>query len=141
MECRGALVRWPPDALRPAASLPQGLPPVCADTRRVHDENQTPLPASFIALFVSPGRSRPTESRAHIGERHEFCDDLAHMLTEHASTRLFELGVAEHDVLERIHAGLLGPGAVVSAAEAWWVVQRLAELLGWPPPAGPAAPA
>ncbi len=98
------------------------------------DENQTPLPASFIALFVPPGRTRPTESRAHISERHEFCDDLAQMLTEHASNKLFELGVAEVDVLERMHAGLLGPGAVVSPDEAWWVVHRLAELLGWPDP-------
>ena len=98
------------------------------------DESQVPLPQSFIDLFVPPGRSRPTESRAHISARHEFCEDLASMLTEHASTKLFELGVTEGDVLERMHRGLLGPGAVVSPDEAWWVIHRLAELLGWPAP-------
>ena len=101
------------------------------------DESQVPVPQSFIDLFVPPGRSRPTESRAHISARHEFCEDLASMLTEHASTKLFELGVLETDVLERMHRGLVqqtGPDAVVNADEAWWVVHRLAELLGWPAP-------
>ena len=69
-----------------------------------------------------------------MSQRHEFCDDLAQMLTEHASSKVFELGVAETDVLERVHRGLLGPGAVVNDDEAWWVVHRLAELLGWPAP-------
>jgi len=110
------------------------LQPLRPDTRRVSDENQTPLPASFTALFVPPGRTRPTHSREYMSQRHEFCDDLAQMLTEHASNKLFELGVAETDVLERMHRGLLGPDAVVSADEAWWVVHRLAELLGWPAP-------
>jgi len=50
------------------------------------------------------------------------------------------LGVTEDDVLERVHRGLLtgeaAGDAVVSADEAWWVVHRLAELLGWPDPEG-----
>jgi len=37
-------------------------------------------------------------------------------------------------VLERVHRGLLGGAAGVSAAEAQWVVRRLAELLEWPTP-------
>jgi hypothetical protein len=115
------------------------LPPVS------DDENQVPVPQSFVALFVPPGRSQPTESRAVISVRHEFCDDLATMLTEHASTKLFELGVAETDVLERVHLGLLADAALLTPDEAWWVVHRLAELLGWPAPpasvARPAAPA
>jgi hypothetical protein len=98
------------------------------------DEDQTAVPRSFIDLFIAPGRSKPTESRAHISARHEFCNDLAEMLTEHASTKLFELGVAETDVLERIHRGLLAEGSGVNADEAWWVTHRLAELLGWPAP-------
>ena len=105
------------------------------------DESQVPVPQSFIDLFVPPGRSRPTQTRAHISARHEFCEDLATMLTEHASTKLFELGVAESDVLERMHLGLLGHGEqsgemanIVSPDEAWWVVHRLAELLDWPAP-------
>ena len=99
------------------------------------DDNQIIVPPSFIALFVPPGGSKPRESRAHIAERYEFCEDLAQMLTDTASTKLFELSVTEADVLERIHRGLLVEGAPVDADEARWVVTRLAELLGWPAPA------
>lgn len=98
------------------------------------DDNQIPLPRSFIELFIPAGRVKPRESQAHINERHEFCEDLATMLTEHARTQLFQLGVAEGDVLERIHRGLLSAGSGVSADEAWWVTWRLAELLHWPAP-------
>jgi len=104
------------------------------------DTNQTLVPRSFIELFIPPGKVKPTQSQAAISQRHEFCDDLAQMLTEHASTLLFDLGVTEDDVLERVHRGLLtgeaAGDAVVSADEAWWVVHRLAELLGWPDPEG-----
>jgi hypothetical protein len=37
----------------------------------------------------------------------------------------------ESEILRRIHAGLTTPESGVSAAEATWIVQRLAELLGW----------
>ena len=114
------------------------------------EDNQQALPPSFIALFVPPGRSKPTESRAHIAQRYELCEDLAQLLTEQATTKKWELGVTEADVLLRMHRGLVGEGAVVDAAEATWVVRRLAELLGWPdpgllgflaePPATPAPP-
>ncbi len=96
------------------------------------DENQVHVPPSFIDLFVPPGRHRPIESREHIAQRHELCEDLAQLLTDHATTLLFQLGVTEQDVLVRVHRGLLGPDAVVSPIEAWWVAQRLAELLQWP---------
>jgi hypothetical protein len=98
------------------------------------DANQQPLPASFVALFVPPGRSKPSASRSHITERHEWCDDLANLLTETASNKLWELGISEPEVLDRVHQGLLEPGAPVSGPEAGWVVCRLAELLGWPMP-------
>ncbi len=97
------------------------------------EDSQIVVPPSFIALFVPPGRVKPTEPRAVIAARHELCEDLAQMLTEHALTKRFELGVTEDDVLQRIHAGLAA-GDTVSAAEAGWVVQRLAELLDWPQP-------
>lgn len=102
------------------------------------DENQIVLPPSFVALFVAPGRTRPGASRGEISARHEFCEDLATMLTETASARLWELGITEADVLERIHRGLLVPGTPVSPAEAQWVIRRLAEMMGWPMPAEPA---
>jgi hypothetical protein len=96
------------------------------------EDNQIVVPASFIALYLEPGRSKPSASRAEIAARHEFCDDLAQMLTEQAQTRRWELGVTEADVLERMLRGLRSEGSVVNEAEAVWVVTRLAELLGWP---------
>lgn len=99
------------------------------------DENQILIPPSFIALFVPPGRIKPTESREHIAERYDLCEDLATLLVEHAKAMQFDLGIAESDVLERSLAGLQTEQAGVTLAEAGWVVRRLAELLDWPYPA------
>ena len=96
------------------------------------DDSQVLVPRSFIALFLEPGRSKPNMPREHIAARHEFCEDLAQMLTEHARTKHWELGVTEQDVLERMRLGLLEQDSGVSEAEAAWVVRRLAELLDWP---------
>lgn len=95
------------------------------------DENQVVVPPSFVTLFVEPGRVKPNASRQHILARYEFCEDLATMLMDHAKSQLWELGVAEADVLERIHRGLISDGAGVEAVEATWVTRRLAELLDW----------
>jgi hypothetical protein len=95
-------------------------------------DNQILVPPAFIALFVPPGRSKPTETREHIAARHELCEDLAQMLMDPAQAQRFALCITEQEVLERMHLGLLGEGAVVGADEARWVVCRLAELLGWP---------
>ena len=103
------------------------------------DENQTPIPESFIALFVPRGRTRPTQLRAVIATRYDLCEDMAQMLTEHARTSLFALSITEELVLERMHQGL-EDGSVVSAEEAGWVITRLAELLDWPRPALSQAP-
>ncbi len=98
------------------------------------DDNQIEVPPSFIALFVEPGRIKPNAARAEIQQRYEFCEDFASMLTETAQSRLWELGITEADVLARIHAGLLTGEVGVNAAEAQWVLRRLAELLGWESP-------
>jgi hypothetical protein len=95
-------------------------------------DNQIVIPPAFIALFVPPGRSKPVETREHIAARHELCEDLAQMLMEPAQAQRFALCINEQEVLRRMHGGLLGDAAVVSADEARWVVCRLAELLGWP---------
>ncbi|MBE0550231.1 MAG: ATPase with chaperone activity [Rubrivivax sp.] len=95
------------------------------------DESQILVPPSFVVLYLAPGKTRPSAPRAEIAARHEFCEDLATMLTEHAATRRWELGITEADVLERVYHGLLGDEAPVSAAEARWVIRRLAELLDW----------
>src|SRR5215831_5608410 len=100
------------------------------------DENQIVVPPSFVKLFIEPGRTKPSATREHITERYEFCEALASMLVERAQTLQWELGVTEADVLERLHAGLLGPDAPIPPAEAEWIVRRLAELLEWARPPG-----
>ncbi len=102
------------------------------------DDNQIVVPPAFIALYVPPGRIRPTESRDFIAERLELCEDMACMLTETAQTQLWQLGITEALVLERVHRGLQGGTAGLNAAEAGWVVHRLAELLEWEDPELPA---
>ena len=105
------------------------------------DDSQLVLPRSFIELFIPTGRIKPTAPRDEIAARYEFCEDLASMLTEHARLMLWDLGLTEGDVLQRIHQGLMVPDAPVSPAEAQWVIRRLAELLEWRAPDFPADPA
>ena len=70
------------------------------------DDNQIIIPPSFISMFVEPGRIKPSASREHIHERYDLCEDLANLLTEQASNKLWELGITESDVLQRISTGL-----------------------------------
>ena len=98
---------------------------------RMSDESQIEVPPSFIALFVPPGRIKPTASREHIRQRYELCEDMATMFVDTAQTKLWELGISESDVLERIYAGLAAGAGGVENNEAQWVTCRLAELLGW----------
>jgi hypothetical protein len=95
------------------------------------DDSQLIVPPSFIALFVPPGRIKPTESREHIVERYEYCEDLATMLMEPAQAKVWQLGLSEDEILRRMHEGLLDGPTALSAAEAQWVTTRLTELLGW----------
>ena len=96
------------------------------------DPNQIVIPRSFIDLFVPSGSHKPNATREHIAQRYDLCEDMAQMLTEPARVRLFELGITEADVLERVYAGLQA-GTVVDEPEARWVMRRLAELLDWEP--------
>jgi hypothetical protein len=116
--------------LRPKRT-PQRLLLARDDNAAMSEESQIVVPPSFIALFIEPGRSRPSASHAQIAARHEICEDVAAMLTEHARTILWQLGIAEEDVLERVHAGLLSADSGVSGVEAEWVTCRLAEMLEW----------
>lgn len=107
------------------------------------EDSQIVIPEAFIDLFRPAGARagrRLTQPREVIAARHELCEDLAQMLTETAQERLHALGVTPEDVLERIGRGLRAPESPVWAAEAGWVMGRLAELLGWPIPV-PEAPA
>lgn len=95
------------------------------------DEYQIEIPASFMALYVLPGRQKPSLPRDELAARYELCEDMAQLLTETARNMEFSLGLAESDVLTRCLQGLRVEPAVVSEAESVWVVRRLAELLGW----------
>ena len=95
-------------------------------------ENQIYIPESFMALFIAPGRYKPTASHAEVSARYELCEDMANMLTETAQNMQFTLGVTEQDVLSQCLRGLQAPDSVVSVPESVWVVHRLAELLNWP---------
>ena len=111
------------------------------------DDNQIFLPESFTALYVPPGKIKPSIGQRDMAERYELCEDLAHLLTEKAAHMQFTLGITEELVLAQCEQGLLAEPAVVSPVEARWVVCRLGELLNWPidpllqspPPEGPSA--
>ena len=95
-------------------------------------EFQIDIPASFMALYVPPGKIKPTLGQRDLATRYELCEDLANLLTEKAANMQFTLGITEELVLQQCELGLLAEPAVVSPAEARWVVCRLAELLNWP---------
>ena len=95
-------------------------------------DNQIYIPESFMALFVAPGRYKPTASHAEVSARYELCEDMANLLTDTAQNMQFTLGVTEQDVLMQCLRGLQAEASVVSLPESVWVVQRLAELLNWP---------
>ena len=95
------------------------------------DENQIEIPPSFLALFIEPGRQKPSASRDEVAARYELCEDMANMLIGTACNMFFSLGITERCVLVRCHDGLVGENPVVTKPEADWVIRRMAELLGW----------
>ena len=95
------------------------------------DDNQIIIPPSFIALFIEPGKSKPSASREHIQERYDLCEDMANLLTEQANNKRWELGITEADVLVRIENGITGADIGLTEPEVRWVIARLAEILGW----------
>ncbi len=96
------------------------------------DEHQIHLPESFVALYVPAGKVKPTLGRDDLLQRYELCEDMAQLLTGRAADLQFQLGITEEMALDQFEQGLLAEPAVVSPAEARWVVCRLAELLQWP---------
>jgi len=97
------------------------------------DDQLTPLPASFLALYAGP-RGRLSEPAGQVRARYELCEDLASHLSASAQALHHDDGLGEDDVLLRCHAGLNNPASGLSPGEADWVVRRLAELLRWPAP-------
>jgi hypothetical protein len=96
------------------------------------EEFQIHIPPTFAALYVPPGKIKPTLGQREMAARYELCEDLANLLTEKAANMQFTLGITEELVLTQCETGLLADPSVVSPAEAHWVVCRLAELLHWP---------
>ena len=96
-------------------------------------DNQFEVPSTFP---VSAGAGqRPTH--AEIRVRYELCEDLATHLQDFCETRRGGLGLSRDDCLLRCHAGLADAASGVDAAEARWIVERLAERLGWRRPTLP----
>jgi len=95
------------------------------------DENQILIPPSFEAVHRD-ARGRLTLPRDDFRARYELCEDMAQMLVEPCQACLHDQGLSEDLILERTAAGLAADGAGFNAAEATWVVTRVAELLGWP---------
>lgn len=98
------------------------------------NSHQIDIPSSFLALYASPGRAKPTLDARALAARYELCEDMAQLLTEQAATQQFQLGITEDLTLERCLQGLLGRPDLLSESEARWVICRLAELLQWPWP-------
>ena len=92
--------------------------------------NQLTVAPSFAALYADRGG----RLRTPIGEvlaRYELCEDLASHLVEQAQILYHREAPSEAGVLLGMHAGLRADESLLNAAEAGWVVQRLAELLEW----------
>jgi hypothetical protein len=100
----------------------------------MYEENQSYIPESFMALYLKPHQLKPSLPRAELTQRYELCEDLANMLMDTASTQQFHLGITENDALEKCWQGLAIQTDLLNELESFWVVCRLAELLGWPIP-------
>ena len=103
----------------------------------MYEENQSQLPESFMMLYLKPHQHKPSLPRGELTKRYELCEDLAHMLMDTVSTQQFQLGITEDDALEKCWRGLMAQSELLNEVESFWVVSRLAELLGWPLPGSP----
>jgi len=98
------------------------------------DFNQIEVPASFLALFTSPGGHRLLQPMKTVRERYELCEDLAQMSAEQAEAVRFRTGGSARDTLAQMQLALSDPASGLAAGEVTWVVTRLAEVLGWDRP-------
>ena len=97
------------------------------------DDNQLTVPPSFAALHADRiGRLRTPA--AEVLARYELCEDLAGHLVEQAQLLYHREAPSDAGVLLGMHTALR-EGGILSAPEAGWVIQRLAELLDWKCPA------
>ena len=73
----------------------------------------------------------PLQHQHFTAEFSDYIDERQCWVDNNVARTLFELGIAESDVLMQCHRGLLSDQSVVASVEAGWVVRRLAELLDW----------
>ncbi len=104
------------------------------------DASQIEIPPSFVALFVTPGHTRPHTAREVVAARYELCEDLAQSLAPTASHMQLARDLHAAEVLAQCLQAISAADAVVDEGEAHWVVCRLAELLDWELPAMPVPP-
>lgn len=96
-------------------------------------DNQIEPPQSFMAMYVTPGRSRPNAPQDLVLARYELCEDMACLLVGQAQPLADKENLSEQEVLRRCYQGLLADTSTLTAREAIWVMHRLAELLTWEP--------
>jgi hypothetical protein len=97
----------------------------------MYDHNQTLIPDSFLAL--NPLNGRPRLTREATEARHELCKDTAAHTATFLAARIRDADAAD-EALRRCHGGLCADPSAFSAAEAVWVIRRVAELQEWPQP-------
>ena len=97
-----------------------------------YDHNQTLVPESFLALHSRHGRA--LHPRAEIETRYENCENVALHTAAFLAARHHESDDT-NEALQRCHDGLSADPAAFDAAEAAWIVRRVAELQDWPQPA------
>lgn len=95
----------------------------------MYDENQTFIPDSFLALYQD-ARKRLTIPREILVDRYDFCESMAGALVERCQGAYATGFIDQDQVLTRCYDGLVEPSSL-DAAQARWVVMRLAELLEW----------
>ena len=93
-----------------------------------------------MALYMPPGKHKPTLPWREVLTRYELCEDLAQMLIEPTTSQQFQQNLPPQAALTRCLQGLHESPEVVNPDEAQWVVTRLAELLNWPPVSPPEPP-
>lgn len=97
-------------------------------------DNQIEIPQSFMAMYITPGRTTPNAPQHVVIARYEQCEDMATALTELAQTLVFKENLTEAEVLARCGEGLMATPSAFSEKETAWVIRRLAELLDWDMP-------
>jgi hypothetical protein len=97
----------------------------------MNQENQIEIPQSFVAIFMAPGKTKPSVPWLEVMKRYELCEDMANILTHTAGDLVLDYGVCDIEILDRCYAGLQNSSDAVTPSEARWIIMRLAELMGW----------